>query len=80
MGCPAYPGVYLQSGINTTRTTAVGGITSDIFKEALFLATRADIRRSFGLYGVAALAAFPVGFGGVGRTGRIVLAHGLLLW
>jgi len=80
MGCPAHIGLCLQSWINGAWTTAVGGVTGDISKEALLLATRADIRRGCGLYGVAAFAAFPVGVGGGGRTGRIVLAHGLLLW
>jgi len=79
MGCPDFVKVCLQPRINGAWTTAVGGVTGDISKEALLLATRADIRRGCGLYGVAAFAAFPVGVGGGGRTGRIVLAHGLLL-
>ena len=72
--------VYLQSRVNGARTTAVGGVAGDISEEAFFLATRAYLWRGRGLYGVAALTAFPVGVGGGGRARRVILVHDLLLW
>jgi hypothetical protein len=66
--------------VNGTGSAAVRGVAGDIFKKTLFVAAWANFRGRLHLHGIAAVIAFPEGFGAFCLGCSLLFFHTLLLF